>query len=383
MKTSREPWPRLRYAVNAQALDTAAEALITADQLVMLVSAQGKTTYTGAAGAAPGGRAALRAAARASPPRLHRYDRAMTDEEVLTRWDCPEARNRGTEAHAQMELWLNSEPARIDQPEVAVGLGFVREQLAPLGVRAFRTEWEIYADEEDVAGSLDFIGTRRDGKLVIVDWKRSPKLQEHMRGHFRKYMTWPLDHLDDCDGAAYALQLSAYAWILEKYYGYEIDGLALCSLHPDAPFHTWVPYLRLEMDYLMRQRREQAAARRALDVTAGPDAPRCALSGRLAHDAVTVRCPGRAGCAIGAICSERALAVADEAAEFEVCTEARAECARLLGAVTVQGSTNSRELGALQRGAVPWSTLMEAAGHRRPEDAAASALAAGQLQTRG
>ena len=356
MKTSREPWPRLRYAVNAVALDPAAEALVAADQLVMLVTAQGKTAFAGPAAAAPGGPGALRKAARAAPPRLYSYDRAMTDDEVLARWDCPEARNRGTEAHAQMELWLNSEPARTGQPEVAVGLAFVREQLAPLGVRAFRTEWEIYADEEDVAGSLDFIGTRPDGALVIVDWKRSPKLQEHMRGHFRKFMAWPLDHLNDCDGAAYALQLSAYAWILEKYYGVKIDGLALCSLHPDAPFHTWVPYLRLEIDYLMRQRREHAAARRVLDVTTGAGAPRCALSGRLAHDAVTVRCPGRALCDAGAICSERALAVADEAATFDVCTAARDECARLLRGVTVDRATYSHELGALQCGAVPWST---------------------------
>ena len=53
-------------------------------------------------------------------------DRVLTDDEIIEKWEKngEDARNRGTEAHLQMELWLNSEPVRLDDGEVIVGLDF-------------------------------------------------------------------------------------------------------------------------------------------------------------------------------------------------------------------------------------------------------------------
>ena len=99
------------------------------------------------------------------------YERACTDAEIKQLWEenRTDGSNRGTEAHLQMELWLNSEPCREDEAEVASGCAFVRDQLRALGVQAYRTEWEIYADAEGIAGPIDFVGRLLSGGIVIVD----------------------------------------------------------------------------------------------------------------------------------------------------------------------------------------------------------------------
>lgn len=41
------------------------------------------------------------------------------------------------------------------------------------GLRAFRTEWMIYAEQERLAGSIDFVAIDDKGELHLFDWKRS------------------------------------------------------------------------------------------------------------------------------------------------------------------------------------------------------------------
>lgn len=191
----------------------------------------------------------------------HVFSSAMTDDDICKAWDLNGmfARNHGTEAHLQMELWANSEPCRITDAEVICGLRFVYEQLLPLGATVYRTEWEIFGEEEDVAGSIDLAVLLPDGAMFLVDWKRSLKLSSKIHGYSK--MKPPLDHIDSCSGSEYAVQLSSYQYILEKYYGFRIVGRALASLHPDAPYNTFVPYLKEETEYIMGRRRAFVKAR--------------------------------------------------------------------------------------------------------------------------
>lgn len=54
------------------------------------------------------------------------------------------------------------------------------------GITPIRTEWRIAAPDLSLAGSVDFIGQCRDGRLVIMDWKRSKKLYGRMESYRRK-----------------------------------------------------------------------------------------------------------------------------------------------------------------------------------------------------
>ena len=117
----------------------------------------------------------------------------------------------------------------------------------------------------------------------------------------------PFTHLDDCKGAAYALQTSIYQFVLERDYGMVVGDRVLLSLHPDAPFATSVPYLKDEVSYLMERRMAVVRARRAV-ADAEPERFRCALTGAPATDAVRLD--------DGRVAMEKAAQVADPPVRF-------------------------------------------------------------------
>jgi len=190
------------------------------------------------------------------------YDREMSAREIEEAWKHKGmiASHRGTEAHFQAELFFNGLPFRYWEPEMTILLNFVVHHVIPAGLVARHTEKEIVCVDADVAGSIDLIlyDPKRD-IYHIVDHKRSDKLKRDLRGYSK--MKWPFTHLDDCKGAAYALQTSIYQYILEREYGMRIGERVLLSLHPDNPFVTSVPYLKSEAEYIMTSRFELVRAR--------------------------------------------------------------------------------------------------------------------------
>jgi hypothetical protein len=149
---------------------------------------------------------------------------------------------------------------------------------------AFRTEIEIFAEEEDIAGSVDLSVMLPSGELFIIDWKRSLKLPQKMVGYSK--MKEPLSNLEDCSGCSYALQLGCYAYVLEKYYGFKVKGVALVSLHPDSYFYTAVPYLKKEVNYIMEKRRLLTSTRIRLQNDSSYSHLLCSKTGKLAENTV-------------------------------------------------------------------------------------------------
>ena len=315
MKTARsQAWPRLEYVRGAAAGDAA----WTPASGLLLVR-DGKTVavlppHTMAAGTTTGeARRMLRLASGKrtvaweakkeeeegeEEEEVHTFERAMEDAEIVQAWQDKgaEASHRGTEAHYMAELFFNGLPCRWWEGEMSVLFSFVREHLLPRGLVAHNTEKEIVCADADVAGSIDLILWDPAAKLYhIVDHKRSDKLETQMRGYGK--MCGALSHLDDCKGAAYALQTSIYQYVLERDYGMPIGDRVLLSLHPDKPFTTRVPYLAAEAAYIMENRMALTAARRRV-AERDPERFRCSLSGKPAVDAVR--------CADGAVAAEKA-----------------------------------------------------------------------------
>jgi len=144
------------------------------------------------------------------------HDLSLGSQEIMDKWDSNrnEAANRGTWMHYQMERYLNWAAAHSESPELAMLIKFTRG-LA--GLTAYRTEWAIYGEEERLAGSIDFVAEDSSRKLVLFDWKRSRNLRSKYSCPWRK-MKSPCEHLDDCTGIHYRLQLNCYKYLLEKYY---------------------------------------------------------------------------------------------------------------------------------------------------------------------
>jgi hypothetical protein len=132
------------------------------------------------------------------------------------------------------------------------------------GLSAYRTEWEIFGEEENLAGSIDFVAkNEEDGSLVLMDWKRSKQLREKFSDAYHKKMNYPLDHMDDCSGQHYRLQLNCYRFLLEKYYGVTISRMLVVCTHPDngdEAFVHEVPVMKAETEYLMWWQRDRASA---------------------------------------------------------------------------------------------------------------------------
>ena len=268
-RSKKQMWPRLQYVKSAQRVDSVddlrgncllydVETEETVSSLVLKEDddeEEGIVLYEMLKGMCT---------REAEREQMYTFERALTDAEILEKWNKngEDARNRGTEAHLQMELWLNSEPVRLDDGEVAVGLDFVRRCLVPIRATAYRTEWTIFGEEENVAGCIDAAFKMPDGSLFLVDWKRSEKLETKMRGY--RNMRAPLNNLEDCDGCGYALQLSLYQYLIEKYYGLRVSGRALASIHPTKPFTTATPYLEQEVEFLMATCRARTEGRRRL-----------------------------------------------------------------------------------------------------------------------
>lgn len=292
MRTSRtQAWPRLEYVTGAERL----EGTWTPSRGALLHAAGRTVAVIQPHSMAPGTTLsqlwqALRVVVVRGAPSLddvaaHSFERELRTDEIIAGWAQKGrvASHAGTEAHYQAELFFNGLPCRHWEPEVRVVLDFAAREMLPRGLVAHNTEKEIVCVDADLAGSIDLIvRDSATGVCHIVDFKRSNKLRRDLRGYSR--MRAPLNHLDDCKGASYALQTSLYQYVLERDYGMRIGSRVLLSLHPDDPFCTSVPYLRAEVEYIMARRFRLIRARRA--AASASVALRCALSDAPLVDAV-------------------------------------------------------------------------------------------------
>jgi hypothetical protein len=290
MKNSRsQSWPRLEYVVGATlGLDE------WSPQKGALVFADGKTQAIVHPHSVNGSVESVKKLLQMGLPKgstinvedveIWTFLREKSSEEIEASWKQKGllARNLGTEAHYQAELYFNGLPCRIDSPEIKIVRDFVRTHLVPKGIVAFRTEMEMVCADADLAGSIDLIVYEpARGLHHIIDFKRSDKLKKDLRGYGK--MRLPFNHLDDCKGASYALQTSLYQYVLERDYGLTIGDRVLLSLHPDGPFVTSVPYLKAEAEFKIRERVALVKARREV---AKDERFRCAISGAPLVDAV-------------------------------------------------------------------------------------------------
>lgn len=198
----------------------------------------------------------------------------MTDEEIKAGWEKnrDEAARAGTRMHELIE-WFYEYPdfvteahleymaSAFEMPELLQFLNFHRTEVLPRGWQPFRTELRAFSRKHNLAGSVDMIYITPEGKLVVVDWKRSKEIKRQNR--FRKGCG-PLQHLDDCNFVHYSLQLNLYDWMLKTYLQMPVEALYLAVFHPNQRDYQMiaVPPMQMEISAMLEQRfvEEQAAA---------------------------------------------------------------------------------------------------------------------------
>lgn len=159
---------------------------------------------------------------------------SKTKEQIFEEWDKngKMASNLGSIMHRNIELYFNE---CLDTEDSSTEFGFFKNFLQSDFMKnlvPFRTEWIVYDESLDLAGSIDMVFFDTvDQKYVIYDWKRSKEIKfksfGNEKGHF------PIHFLDNCNYVHYSLQLNTYRYILMKNYGLEIKSMHLLILHPN------------------------------------------------------------------------------------------------------------------------------------------------------
>lgn len=219
----------------------------------------------------------------------------MSPQDIEKEWERrgKEARNLGTEMHANIEFLMNSMTLRntnifeFDACAVTIEMTqfnnfckmYMDKSLGPSKLVPYRTEWVIYDESIGLAGSIDILFKSRgplpndpnrsypaeglgyefpsfeekEERYYIFDWKRSKEMKTKYAGRGTKkdrMCSIKGSKLENCDYSKYSLQLNVYRRLIEAKYGIRVAGMVLVSIHPkhkDFQSYT-VPFLDYEVD---------------------------------------------------------------------------------------------------------------------------------------
>lgn len=143
----------------------------------------------------------------------------------------------GTDIHNEIESFINGTNISPLHTKTEQALAFLDDKY---GFEFVSAEERIHSEDLGLAGTIDVIIAKPDSKkITLIDWKSNKKLR--FSGTRRDINPINLV-LPDCNFSHYTLQLSIYAYIMEKAYGLEIDELILVHLMEDS-------YKEYKIDY--------------------------------------------------------------------------------------------------------------------------------------
>ena len=179
---------------------------------------------------------------------------------ILDTWDEENRKSceRGTKIHAELENSFYNKKKDIDISKYHIGGKFeCKKDYYILDIEnGVYPEYLISRVSEDgklrIAGQIDLL-VKKGNKIIIGDWKTNKKIDIKSffdsKSKTSAKMKYPLNHLDDCNYNHYTLQLSTYAWMIQKLNPeFEIEDLVLVHFdHNDNMTVYHLPYLKEEV----------------------------------------------------------------------------------------------------------------------------------------
>lgn len=157
-----------------------------------------------------------------SDSELNKVQQDILDEWSETnRMSC----ERGTKIHSQLENSFYNAGSNITLKKFGIGGKFTcKKDYTDLDMEyGIYPEYLIYYDNPKldlhIAGQIDLL-IKSGNDIHIVDHKTNKKIET--KGFYNsstrtsEKMKYPLGHLDNCNYNVYQLQLSTYAWMLQK-----------------------------------------------------------------------------------------------------------------------------------------------------------------------
>ena len=149
-----------------------------------------------------------------------------TVEALIAKWDA--ARDYGTKVHNEIELYIN-QSIIPDETRSSNAIEWLEKYQMKSDIDIY-PEIKIYSKELKIAGSLDILAHDKHTDMYeIIDWKTSKYIDT--TSFNGKMGTHPITgHLMDCKFVQYSMQLSFYRYLLEQYYGLEINNQLIAHL---------------------------------------------------------------------------------------------------------------------------------------------------------
>ena len=150
-----------------------------------------------------------------------------TQQDILDSWDEENRKSceRGTQIHSDIENSFYKKPKDISLKKFGIGGKFeCKKDHTELDLEyGVYPEYLIYRESEDgilrIAGQVDLI-IKSGNEITIVDHKTNKKIEQksfyNSKTRSSTEMKYLLYNLDDVNFYHYTMQLSTYAWMLQK-----------------------------------------------------------------------------------------------------------------------------------------------------------------------
>ncbi|MGM9532181.1 PD-(D/E)XK nuclease family protein [Intestinibacter sp.] len=169
---------------------------------------------------------------------------------------------RGSKIHAELENSFYKKKKNIDLSKYQIGGKFecVKDKTALDLDNGVYPEYLISRVSEDgklrIAGQIDLL-VKKGNSIIICDWKTNKKIE--MKSFYNAKtkssakMKYPINNLDDTNYWHYTLQLSTYAWMVQKLNPeFTIEDLVLVHFdHSDNMTVYHLPYLKDEVERML------------------------------------------------------------------------------------------------------------------------------------
>jgi hypothetical protein len=196
---------------------------------------------------------------------IKEQDFNKAQQDILDEWDKTnkESCERGTKIHAQLEESMYKMGANVSLKKFGVGGKFVCDKgRTELDLEnGVYPEYLISRESPDgvlrIAGQIDLL-VKQGNDITIIDYKTNKEIKQHsfFDSKSRKTirMKYPLGNLEDCNYYHYTLQLSTYAWMLQKFNpNFKIKDLIMVHFdHSGNQTVYHLDYLKDEVEKMLR-----------------------------------------------------------------------------------------------------------------------------------
>ena len=163
-----------------------------------------------------------------------------TVESLIAEWAA--TGEHGTQVHDEIDNWIKNGIEPIETKAIN-GKKWLQNYKLKSDIDVF-SEVIVYSTELNIAGTVDILALDKStGLYELIDWKTSKRINTSSYGNKTGTSSVTQD-VPDCNFYHYALQLSLYRYLLEEFYGINLNNQLIAHLQDDGARSLVAPYMR-------------------------------------------------------------------------------------------------------------------------------------------